>query len=249
MALGGPTAGRAEIEGFHEQACKNTLASCCEDKSCEITAIRKSHGRVLWIVLAINALMFLVEGWAGVLAHSTSLLADALDMLGDALVYGFSLFVLARSMRWQAGAALAKGGFMLVFGFGVLGEALYKVFHPVMPDVEMMGITGTIALAANLVCFFLLYRHRADNLNMSSTWLCSRNDLIANVGVLLAAGGSYLLGSRWPDIIVGGIIASLFLSSALHVLSQAIRALRPPPAPAAQAVKRAAVHLSRIKLR
>jgi len=207
--------------------------SCCEDKSYGITAMQQSHGRVLWIVLAINALMFLVEGWAGLLAHSTSLLADALDMLGDALVYGFSLFVLARSARWQAGAALAKGSFMLAFGVGVLVEALYKVFHPVMPGVETMGIVGGIALAANLVCFFLLYRHRGDNLNMSSTWLCSRNDLIANVGVLLAAGGSYLLVSRWPDIIVGGIIASLFLSSALNVLGQAIRALRAPPASAA----------------
>jgi cation diffusion facilitator family transporter len=211
-----------------------TLASCCEDKSCEITAMRESHGRVLWIVLAINAVMFFVEGWAGLLAHSTSLLADALDMLGDALVYGFSLFVLARSARWQAGAALAKGGFMLAFGLGVLGEALYKMFHPVMPGVETMGIVGGIALAANLVCFFLLYRHRGDNLNMSSTWLCSRNDLIANVGVLLAAGGSYLLVSGWPDIIVGGIIASLFLGSALNVLRQAIRALRTPPVSAAR---------------
>jgi len=221
------------IEKFHEQVQRKTLATCCEDKSCEITAMRESHGRVLWIVLAINAVMFLVEGWAGLLAHSTSLLADALDMLGDALVYGFSLFVLARSARWQAGAALAKGGFMLAFGLGVLGEALYKVFHPVMPGVETMGIVGGIALAANLVCFFLLYRHRGDNLNMSSTWLCSRNDLIANVGVLLAAGGSYLLVSGWPDIIVGAIIASLFLSSALNVLSQAIRALRTPLASAA----------------
>ena len=198
--------------------------SCCDDKSCEITAMRESHARVLWIVLAINALMFLVEGWAGLLAHSTSLLADALDMLGDALVYGFSLFVLARSARWQAGAALAKGGFMLAFGLGVLGEALYKVFHPVMPGVETMGIIGGIALAANLVCFFLLYRHRGDNLNMSSTWLCSRNDLIANVGVLLlAAGGSYLLASRWPDVIVGCIIAILFLRSALSVLGDSIK--------------------------
>lgn len=205
------------------------MATCCEDKSCEITALRQRHGRVLWIVLAINAVMFFVEGWAGLLAHSTSLLADALDMLGDALVYGFSLFVLVRSARWQAGAALAKGAFMLAFGLGVLGEALYKVFHPVMPGVETMGVVGGIAFAANLGCFFLLYRHRGDNLNMSSTWLCSRNDLIANVGVLLAAGASYALVSRWPDIIVGAIIASLFLSSALHVLNRAIRELRPPP--------------------
>ena len=223
------------------------MTSCCENKSCEITAMRESHGRVLWIVLAINALMFLVEGWAGLLAHSTSLLADALDMLGDALVYGFSLFVLARTARWQAGAALAKGGFMLAFGVGVLGEALYKVFHPVLPNVETMGGIGGIAFAANLVCFFLLYRHRGDNLNMSSTWLCSRNDLIANVGVLLAAGGSYFLVSRWPDIIVGGIIASLFLSSALTVLSHAIRALRTPPASTAPALKPVAIRLSKTR--
>lgn len=203
------------------------MASCCEDKACEVTALRESHGRVLWIVLGINALMFVVEGWAGLLAHSTALLADALDMLGDALVYGFSLFVLARSARWQAGAALAKGAFMLVFGLGVLAEAGYKVFHPVMPSVETMGIIGTLALAANSVCFSLLYRHRADNLNMSSTWLCSRNDLIANVGVLVAAGTAYLLASRWPDIIVGGIIAALFLRSAFSVLRDSARALWP----------------------
>jgi cation diffusion facilitator family transporter len=211
------------------------MASCCEDKSCEITAIRERHGRVLWIVLANNAVMFLVEGWAGLVVHSTSLLADALDMLGDALIYGFSLFVLARSARWQAGAALAKGAFMLILGLGVLGEAIYKGFHPVMPGVETMGVIGGVALAANLVCFFLLYRHRGDNLNMSSTWLCSRNDLIANVGVLLAAAGSYLLASRWPDIIVGAMIASLFLSSALGVLRQSLRALRTPSPPARMA--------------
>lgn len=204
------------------------MASCCEDKSCEITAMRESHSRVLWIVLAVNALMFVVEGWAGLLAHSTSLLADALDMLGDAMVYGFSLIVLARSARWQAGAALAKGGFMLVFGLGVMGEAWYKVAHPVVPNFEAMGIVGGIALLANLCCFLLLYRHRADNLNMGSTWLCSRNDLIANVGVLAAAASTYIYASRWPDILVGVTIASLFLSSALSVIAQAMREVRSP---------------------
>lgn len=207
------------------------MVNCCEEKSCEITALRANHSRVLWIVLLINTVMFVVEGWAGMLAHSTSLLADALDMLGDALVYGFSLFVLARSARWQASAALAKGVFMLTFGLGVLGEAAYKVLHPVMPVVETMGVIGAVALAANLVCFFLLYRHRGDNLNMSSTWLCSRNDLIANVSVLLAAAGSYLLASRWPDILVGSLIASLFLNSAFSVLRQSLQELRTPPAP------------------
>jgi Co/Zn/Cd efflux system component len=211
------------------------MTNCCEDKSCEISAMRENHGRVLWIVLVINAAMFLVESSAGLYAHSTALLADALDMLGDALVYGFSLFVLARSPRWQGGAALAKGGFMLSFGLGVLGEALYKSFHPVIPGFETMGIVGLLALVANLVCFILLYRPRGDNLNMSSTWICSRNDLIANVGVLLAASGTYIFVSRWPDILVGAVIAGLFLSSAVNVLRQSLRALYgPPPASPSQ---------------
>jgi cation diffusion facilitator family transporter len=204
------------------------MGHCCADTGCEITVMRERHGRVLWVVLIINAVMFLVEGGAGVMAHSTSLLADALDMLGDALVYGLSLFVLARSACWQAGAALAKGGFMLALGLGVLGEAASKVFHPVMPGVGMMGVIGGLALIANVVCFVLLYRTRRDNLNMRATWLCSRNDVLANVGVLVAAAGSHVLLSRWPDILVGVVIASLFLGSAFHVLWQSRQALRAP---------------------
>jgi len=218
------------------------MASCCENKSCEIEGLRASHGRVLWIVLAINAIMFVVECTAGLAAHSTSLLADSLDMLGDALVYGFSLFVLARSARWQAGAALVKGVFMLAFGLGVFLEALHRMVVPVMPAVEAMGIVGALALAANLVCFFLLYRHRGDNLNMSSTWLCSRNDLIANTGVLLAAAGSYGLTSRWPDMLVGLVIACLFVRSSVTVLAQSVKALRKPavrqPRPAMVRIER-----------
>lgn len=216
------------------------MASCCEDKSCEIAGLRLSHARVLWAVLAINSAMFVVEGVAGLLAHSTALLADALDMLGDALVYGFSLFVLSRSLRWQAGAALAKGVFMLAFGVAVLAEAAHKVVIPVVPEFQTMGIIGGVALLANGLCFFLLYRHRADNLNMSSTWLCSRNDLIANTGVLVAAAATFVSASRWPDIIVGCVIASLFLHSAYEVLRESIRALRQPsplPRPAVQATQ------------
>jgi len=210
------------------------MADCCENKACEITALRDSQARVLWIVLSINAVMFVVEGTAGILAHSTSLLADSLDMLGDALVYGFSLFVINRSRRWQAGAALAKGSFMLVFGLAVLGEAAHKAIYPVLPDAYTMGVIGALALAANLVCFFLLYRHRSDNLNMSSTWLCSRNDLIANTSVLAAAASGALLVSHWPDILVGVAIAALFLTSAFTVLSQSISALAKTTTPLAQ---------------
>lgn len=202
------------------------MASCCENKSCEIDALLEKHSRVLKIVLLINATMFLFEGVSGWLANSTSLMADALDMLGDALVYGMSLYVLAKSMQQQAKVALVKGGFMLLFGLFVLGDALYKVFRPVMPDVQTMGIIGAIALVANLTCFFLLYSHKEDNLNMSSTWLCSRNDLFANGGVLIAAAAGYIYVSEWPDILMGTAIALLFLKSSWHVIRAALAAVR-----------------------
>lgn len=204
------------------------MAGCCEDKSCEISAMRTTHGRILWLVLLLNAVMFVVEGVAGLHANSTALLADALDMLGDTLVYGFSLFVLTRSARWQAGAAFVKGLFMLLFGLGVLGEALSKIFAPVMPEAATMGVIGGLALMANLACFFLLYQHRSVNLNMRSTWLCSRNDLVANVGVLGAAAGSAFLQSSWPDIGIGTLIASVFLHSAWRIVQQARQAMRQP---------------------
>lgn len=188
--------------------------------------MRETHGRVLWAVLGINALMFFVEGYYGLAASSTSLLADSLDMLGDSLVYGFSLFVLDRSERWQARAALAKGMFMLLFGLGVLGEAAYKVVVPALPGAETMGVVGAVAFAANLVCFGLLFRYRGDNLNMASTWLCSRNDLVANLGVIAAAGATFALSSRWPDIVIGVAIAALFLRSAASVLVESTKALR-----------------------
>lgn len=197
------------------------MASCCEDKSCEITNLVNKHRRILQIVLVINALMFVVEGIAGTLAHSTSLMADALDMFGDALVYGLSIYVITEDSRKQAQASMVKGLFMLFFAVVVLSEAVYKILNPIIPDASTIGIIGAIALMANLICFFMLYSHREDNLNMSSTWLCSRNDLIANVGVLFAGYLTYTLASRWPDIIVGVLIAGLFLKSAIYVISQA----------------------------
>jgi Co/Zn/Cd efflux system component len=116
-----------------------------------MSVLRERHARILYVVLAINALMFIVEGTVGWISHSTSLLADALDMLGDALVYGFSLFVLSRSSRWQASAAAVKGAFMLAFGVGVLAEAAYKIANPVMPNVEAMGYVGAAALRISSV--------------------------------------------------------------------------------------------------
>lgn len=202
------------------------MSSCCENKSCELVALRKNQSRVLKWVLAINLAMFFIEYSAGIIAHSTALLGDSLDMLGDALVYGFSLYVLNRSQKWLAISALLKGLIMLGFGLFVLAEAGYKIINPILPSAELIGSIGIMALIANLLCLKLLWVHQSDDINMHSVWLCSRNDVIANSGVILASIAVWLLQSRWPDIIVGLAIALLFLRSAWHVLSSSINQLR-----------------------
>jgi Co/Zn/Cd efflux system component len=191
----------------------------------EIAARQRS---LLRLVLWINAAMFVGELGAGLLAHSTALIADSVDMLGDALVYGFSLYVVGRGPAWSARAALLKGGLMAVFGAGVLVEVALKLMRGVVPGAELMGAVGLLALAANVLCLTLLWPRRADDINMRSVWLCSRNDVIANVAVLLAAGGVALTGSAWPDIVTGLTIAGLFGASAVRVLREAVRAQAPP---------------------
>ena len=202
------------------------MSDCCNDKACELDALRSRQSSILKIVLAINAVMFVVELTAGLLGNSVSLVADSLDMLGDALVYGFSLYVVARDAAMKARAALLKGAIMAAFGLFVLGQAIYRIAIPQIPVYEMIGAIGLLALAANGMCFFLLWRHRADDINMSSVWLCSRNDIIANISVLFAAAGVWLTHSGWPDILVGLALAALFLRSALHVLRESIKELR-----------------------
>lgn len=197
------------------------MDSCCENKSGELARLRAKQGRVLYIVFAINAFMFVFEFISGWLASSTALLGDSLDMFGDASVYALTLYALHRSDRTRAGAALVKGGFMLLFGLVVIAEALRKSLLGTVPEAGFMGIVGVIALAANALCFALLYAHRSDDLNMRSTWLCSRNDLIANTSVIGAALLVALTGTLWPDMIVGLAIAALFLHSAWSVLTEA----------------------------
>ncbi len=202
------------------------MVGCCSDKGCELEVLRNRQSAILKTVLAINAVMFLVESTAGVLAGSVSLFADSLDMLGDALVYGFSLYVVARGTRMKAVAAFIKGGIMAAFGLFVLGQAVYKILVPEAPMAEAIGLIGLLALAANGVCLALLWRHRADDINMSSIWLCSRNDVIANLSVLFAALGVWLSGSAWPDIVVGMMLAVLFLRSAGLVLRSSMSEMR-----------------------
>ena len=202
------------------------MDDCCATKAQELTALHGKHRNVLGAVLLINAVLFVVEAAAGVLANSTALLADSLDMLGDSLVYGFSLYVLWRSAAWKAKAALLKGAIMALFGAGVAFEVIYKTMSGVVPSAETMGIIGALVLLGNGFCFLLLFRHRSDDLNMRSTWLCSRNDIIANLSVLIAAIGVKVFDASWPDILVGAAIAALFLRSAFTILRESIGELR-----------------------
>ena len=198
------------------------MDDCCEAKTEELSALRRQHGRVLGVVLGVNAFMFFVEFAAGLLADSSALLADSLDMLGDSLVYGFSLFVVHRGAVWKARAAFSKGAIMLIFGVAVLVEVGWKIYSGASPEVHTMALVGLVALLANGLCFLLLWRHRADDINLRSTWLCSRNDLVANTAVLAAAWAVAWSGSGWPDILVGLGIALLFLRTAFGVIREAL---------------------------
>ena len=148
-------------------------------------------------------------------------MADATDMFGDAFVYVLSLIAIDRGPRWRAGAALVKGLSIVAFGLFVIGEIVLKIIHGVTPSSSLMLIFGAISLAANSACLALLWRYRKLDVNMSSTFECSRNDVFSNIGVLLAAAGVYALGSPWPDIAVGAVIAVIFFRSAFRVLSEA----------------------------
>ena len=189
---------------------------------CEVRPVHARQRQVLQIVLGINAVMFVVELVAALIAHSTALLADSLDMLGDALVYGFSLYVIGRAPVWQARAALLKGILMAGFGIGVLVEVAAKLARGLTPEPTIMSTIAFVALLANAVALLLLWRHRSDDINMRSVWLCSRNDVMANGGVMLAALGVAVTGSPWPDIVVGLAIAALVGLSALVVIRQAL---------------------------
>jgi cation diffusion facilitator family transporter len=197
------------------------------DGCCEIRPVPAQQRRVLQIALWINLGMFLAELAAGIVAHSTALLADSVDMLGDAIVYGFSLYVIARAPVWQHRAALLKGIIMAGFGIGIVAEVCSKLARGLTPEAGIMWAVALAALVANAAVLGLLWRHRADDINMRSAWLCSRNDVVANGGVLLAALGVGLSGSAWPDILVGLGIAALFGMSAVGVIRDALA----PPQP------------------
>lgn len=201
---------------------------CCSGKSDALAelAAKRDQRRVLIAVMTINFAMFMAEFGGGVIARSSALMADSVDMLGDGLVYALSLYALHRGARWEAGAAIVKGAIILAFGVAVTVEITDKIANGVPPSSTLMLIFGGMALAANLTCLAMLWRFRTTNVNMSSTFECSKNDVVANLGVLIAAGLVALTGAAWPDIGVGVIIALIFLRSALIVLAEAIPAWR-----------------------
>jgi Co/Zn/Cd efflux system component len=196
-------------------------ASCCCTPAPDPHRGNAAYRRVLWIVLVINAVMFVVEIGAGLAAGSASLQADALDFLGDAGNYVISLAVLGMVLRYRAMAALVKGLTMGAFGLWVVGTVVWHAVMGTVPEPITMGVVGVAALAANAACAVLLYAYRGGDANMQSVWICSRNDVLGNLAVLLAALGVFGTGTGWPDLIVAAIMASLALQGAIVVIRQA----------------------------
>ena len=207
------------------------MAGCCHDPSCGDGRIGASTSapawrRVLWIALAINAVMFVVEAAAGLAAGSAALQADALDFLGDAANYGISLGVAGMALAWRARAALVKGGTLIVLGFWVVATTTAQALAGTLPGAQVMGAVGLAALVANGVVAALLYRHRRGDANMRSVWICSRNDVIGNLAVLAEALGVFGTGTGWPDIIVAAIMAALAIWGGVQIVQHARRELQ-----------------------
>jgi Co/Zn/Cd efflux system component len=209
---------------------------CCTPPPLNLDPHRgnSAYRRALWAVLAINTVMFLVEIGAGVAAGSASLQADALDFLGDAANYAISLLVVGMALRYRATAALAEGATMGVFGLWVIGTVVWHLTHGTLPSAFTMGAVGFAALVANAVSFGMLWLYREGDANMRSAWICTRNDVLGNFAVLLAALGVFGSGMGWPDIIVAAIMAVLALQGAATVVRQSLDELRRPVAVAAE---------------
>jgi Co/Zn/Cd efflux system component len=200
------------------------LSSCCDGDAA--AALRESQRGTLYAVLAINAVMFLVIVIAAQFAKSTALFADALDNLGDALTYGLSLIAVASGATAKAKVALFKGALILVAAMIVSAQIAYKLAYPSTPIFELMGTFSVVGLAANSVCLLLLWRHRHEDINMSSVWECSRNDIASNLSVFVAAGAVWLTDSGWPDVLVAIALVTLLLRSSARVISSAQAELR-----------------------
>lgn len=201
------------------------MSGCCND-SCAIDALRERQRGTLRIVLGVNAIMFLVIAVAALYGKSTALLADSLDNLGDALTYGLSLYAVSRGAAVKAKVALFKGGLIFLAACAVATQVAYKILVPSVPIFEVMGAFSLLGLLANSLCLYLLWRHRHEDVNMSSVWECSRNDIASNLSVFVAAGAVWLTGSGWPDILVALGLVWFLIRSSIRVISSAMVELR-----------------------
>ncbi len=200
--------------------CHTETQSCGCSGNPKFDGMDAAYKKILWIVIAINAGMFLVEFFSGYLAKSQGLKADALDFLGDSLTYGMSLAVIGMSLKVRSTAALLKGFSLLLMGLWVLGSTAYNSLYLSLPAAHIMGVVSIMALAANLTSVLLLMRYKDGDANVRSVWQCSRNDAIGNVAIMIAALGVWGTATRWPDLVVAAILASLFLRSAYLILKQ-----------------------------
>ncbi|MCZ8179284.1 MAG: cation transporter [Rhizobium sp.] len=202
------------------------MSAACGHDHAPFDGMSETYKRRLWMVIAINAVMFAVEMTAGQLARSQALQADALDFFADAVTYGISLAVIGASLKTRSMAAAAKGVSLLLMGLWVFGSTIWRVFQGGVPEAPVMGIIGFLALAANLASVLLLMSYKDGDANVRSVWLCSRNDAIGNVIVMIAALGVWGTATAWPDLIVAAIMAGLFLSSSVQILSQSLKEWR-----------------------
>ena len=202
------------------------MAACGCDSNLKFDGVSRRYRTILWIVIGINAFMFVFETGASIAADSMALRADALDFLGDSLTYGLTLIAIEHSLRWRAAAALFKGVTLLAMGLGVLGSTVWQVLIAGVPDETIMGLVGLLAFTANAASVLLLLRYRDGDANVRSVWLCSRNDAIGNLGVILAAGAVYHTQTAWPDLVVALLMSLLFLHSAFLIIRQARGELR-----------------------
>lgn len=186
-----------------------------------------SWRRALWIALAVNGAMFIAEMAAGVAGGSKALQADALDFLGDSANYAISIGVAGMALAWRARAALLKGATLAALGLYILAITVWAIWNGRTPEAEVMGIVGIVALLANAGVAIMLYRYRSGDANMRSVWICSRNDAIGNIAVVLAAAGVFGTGTAWPDLIVAGIMAALGISGGGQIIVQARKELEP----------------------
>jgi Co/Zn/Cd efflux system component len=201
------------------------MSGCC-DQDCQLDALRERQRKTLQIVLGINAVMFLVIATAAFFSDSSALLSDSLDNLGDAFTYALSLFAVSRGGIFKARVALFKGWLIFLAASVVAVQIVYRTTVQTVPVFEVMGLFSLIALTANGLCFFLLWRHRFEDVNMSSVWECSRNDIATNLSVFLAAGAVWLTGSGWPDILVASFLVVFLMRSAFRVIISARKELR-----------------------